>query len=126
MRVHGLEDRVTLDLGFLPRAKVADYVNRALACAYLPVDEDSVGYVTMEAFHAGKAVIAVSDSGGVLDLVLDGETGYVTTPQPKVIATSIDRMFSDRAKAIRLGAAGRELLHRQKANWPQTVERLIS
>ncbi len=80
VRQHSLEDRVTLDLDFLPREKLADYVNHALACAYLPIDEDAPGYVTMEAFHAGKAVITTTDAGGVLDLVRDGETGWVVSP----------------------------------------------
>ena len=51
---YDLNDRVQLDLGFLSRERIAKYVNEALACAYLPVDEDSVGYVTMEAFVVGK------------------------------------------------------------------------
>src|SRR5260370_11123739 len=40
-----LRDRVKLDLRFLPRAELAEYVNHALAVAYLPYDEDSLGYV---------------------------------------------------------------------------------
>src|SRR4029077_3318883 len=51
VREHGLQDRVALDLCFLPREKLADYVNHSLACAYLPLDEDAPGYFTMEAFH---------------------------------------------------------------------------
>ena len=31
---------------------------------YLPVGEDSYGYVTLEAFHARKAVLTMADSGG--------------------------------------------------------------
>ena len=38
-----LEGKVELDLDFLERGKLAAYVNNALACAYLPLDEDSVG-----------------------------------------------------------------------------------
>jgi len=53
----GLKDRVELHFGFHPREKIADWVNSARACAYLPYDEDSLGYVTMEAFAAGKAVL---------------------------------------------------------------------
>src|SRR4029077_9277099 len=43
-----LEDRVLLDLAYHPLAKIADYVNHARACAYLPVDEASVACVKVE------------------------------------------------------------------------------
>ena len=73
-----LSGRVELRFGFHPRDEIADLVNGALACVYLPIDEDSMGYVTMEAFSAGKGVITSCDSGGVLELVRDGETGLVS------------------------------------------------
>ena len=121
VRQYALEDRVTLDFGFLPREKLVDYVNHALACAYVPVDEDAPGYVTMEAFHASKPVITTSDAGGVLDLVHDGENGWVAAPQPEAIAASIRRMFSNRAKTARMGAAARRYLLTQNVSWERTI-----
>lgn len=126
VRDHGLEDRVTLDLGFLPRETLADYVNNALACAYLPVDEDSVGYVTMEAFHAGKAMLTVSDSGGLLEIVRDGETGIVVPPDAAMLADALDRLAGDRARTIAQGAAGADLWRRKNILWGNTVERLLA
>ena len=126
VRRHGLEERVTLDFGFLPREKLADYVNHALACAYVPLDEDAPGYVTMEAFHASKAVLTATDSGGVLDLVMDGETGWVVAPEPGALAGAIQRVFDDRASAGRSGAAARALLLHRNITWPKTIERLLS
>ena len=73
----GLSERVRLDLRFLPRATYADYLNGAAAVAYLPFDEDSLGYVSMEAATAGKALITTSDSGGILALAKHQETGWV-------------------------------------------------
>lgn len=125
-RAHGLEDRVTFEFGFLPRESIASRVNEALACAYVPLDEDAPGYVTMEAFHASKAVVTATDSGGVLDLVRDEATGYVVPPEPEALAGAFDRLFHDRARTIELGAAARALLLSLEANWPRTIERLIS
>ena len=71
----GVAERVTLDLRLLPRLELANLVNNALAVAYLPFDEDSLGYCTMEAFHAGKPVLTTTDAGGVLDIVHDAATG---------------------------------------------------
>jgi glycosyltransferase involved in cell wall biosynthesis len=121
-----LEDRVTLDLGFHPFAKIADYVNHARACAYLPVDEDSVGYVTMEAASASKPVITLTDSGGVLQLVLNGETGCVTDPDAKSIAEAIDLLYSDAARSAQMGRAVRRLWDSFEVTWPNTIEKLLS
>ena len=57
---YNLNDRVQLDLGFLPRERIAKYVNEALACAYLPVDEDSVGYVDNGSVSVGERLCLLS------------------------------------------------------------------
>lgn len=123
---YDLNDRVRLDLGFLPRERIAKYVNEALACAYLPVDEDSVGYVTMEAFSAAKAMLTVSDSGGLLDLVRNGDTGLIVQPDPESLAAAIDRLANNRNMTIEMGKAGRERWNGMKVTWPATIERLLA
>jgi glycosyltransferase involved in cell wall biosynthesis len=121
-----LEDRVVLDFGFHPVAKIADYVNRARACAYLPVDEDSVGHVTMEAASASKPVITLTDSGGILQVVLNGETGCVAEPDAKAIAGAIDSIYSDPTRSEQMGRAARTLWDSFEVTWPKTIERLLS
>ncbi len=79
---HKLQDRVQIELGFHPRPRLAAWVNRALACANIPFDED-YGYVTLEAFYGGKPVLTCHDSGGVLDFVTDQQTGRVVSPEPR-------------------------------------------
>ena len=122
----GVADRVTLDLRFLPRAELARWVNGAAAVAYLPFDEDSLGYCTMEAFQAGKAVITTTDSGGVLDIVRDGDTGYVVLPEPEAIGAAMSRLSSGSREAVALGRAGRAAMANERLNWPATVGRLLS
>jgi glycosyltransferase involved in cell wall biosynthesis len=121
----GVADRVTFDLRFLPREELAALVNACTASAYIPFDEDSVGYVTMEAFQAGKPVITSTDSGGVLEIVQDGDTGLVTAPRPETLGQAMARMIADRSRAARLGAAGRSLLAARNITWPKTLERLL-
>jgi glycosyltransferase involved in cell wall biosynthesis len=123
---YDLSDRVRLDLGFLPRDRIAKYVNQALACAYLPVDEDSVGYVTMEAFSAAKSVLTVSDSGGLLDIVHDGDTGLVVQPDPQSLAAAIDRLASNRNTTIEMGKEAQVLWSGMNVMWPATIERLLA
>jgi glycosyltransferase involved in cell wall biosynthesis len=121
-----LEDRVVLDFGFLPIAKIADYVNHARACAYLPIDEDSAGYVTMEAASASKPVITVSDSGGVLQLVVHKETGYVVEPNGKDIAEAIDGLYTQPALCEQLGRAARRRWDSFGVTWSNTIDKLLS
>ena len=121
-----LEDRVVLDLGYHPLAKIADYVNHARACACLPVDEDAIAYVTMEAASASKPVITLTDSGGILQLVIDGETGCVASPDPKSIAEAIDLLCSDAARSAQMGRTARRLWDSFEVTWPNTIEKLLS
>lgn len=119
-----LWDRVDLRFGFHPREDIARWANGALVCAYLPFDEDSVGYVTMEAFAAAKAVLTVTDSGGLLEIV-SADTGAVAEPTPEALAQALDRLTSDRARAISLGSAARDLWRNKNVTWEATVRRLL-
>ncbi|MBP0445431.1 glycosyltransferase family 4 protein [Roseomonas sp. SSH11] len=122
----GVEDRVTLDLRFVPRAHLAQLVNGALGVAYLPFDEDSLGYCTMEAFRAAKPVITTTDSGGVLDIVREGENGHVVPPSPEALAGAMARLHAAPARARDMGLAGRAAMEAQRLDWPTTIERLVS
>lgn len=119
-----LSGRVELRFGFHPREAIAGWVNAARACAYLPYDEDSLGYVTMEAFAAGKPVLTVSDSGGLLEMVSEA-TGAVTDPEPEAIAQGLARLL-DPATAAARGRAARDDWRRRNLTWPATIERLLS
>ena len=81
---------------------------RALGCAYVPYGEDSYGYVTLEAYQARKPVVTCSDSGGVLQLVREGDTGLVAEPDPEAIAKAFDSCSEPRpccaARGERLSA----------------------
>lgn len=119
-----LKHRVDLRFGFHPREDIARWANGALACAYLPFDEDSVGYVTMEAFAAGKPVLTVTDSGGLLEIVSE-DTGAVAEPTPAALCEALARLTSDRGRAMSRGAAARNLWRNKNVTWEATVRRLL-
>lgn len=122
----GVSDRVTLDLRFLPRKELANLVNNCSAAAYIPYDEDSVGYVTMEAFQASKPMITVTDSGGVLEIVRDQETGLVVAPTAAALGDAMARMMSQPTHAVEMGRRGRALLDEREITWPKTLARLLA
>lgn len=122
----GVADRVTFDLRFMAREEVAGLVNGCTASAYIPFDEDYVGYVTLEAFQAGKPVLTTSDSGGVLDAVSDGVTGLVAAPDPIALGKAMRQLTDDRRAARTLGANALAFLHTRDLTWPKTLERLLA
>lgn len=121
----GLSGRVKLDLRFLPRQTYADYVNGSVAVAYLPFDEDSLGYVAMEAAIAGKAIITTHDSGGILGLAKNAETGWVAHPTAASLAEVLSAAWKDPRRAERYGDGARDLWLSLKINWHETVQKLL-
>jgi glycosyltransferase involved in cell wall biosynthesis len=122
---YDLHDRVRLDLRFLPRTVYADYINKAAAVAYLPFDEDCMGYVALEAATAAKALMTTSDSGGVLKLVKDNETGWVAEPTSESLGRAMNLIFENSARAVQYGLAARECWDNMNITWPGTIEALL-
>lgn len=120
----GLADRVRF-VGSISRAEMLEYYARATAVFFGPLDED-YGYITLEAMLSGKPVVTCKDSGGPLEFVVDGETGYVTDPEPEAIAAALSRLMEDPAHARTLGANGRARYEAMNITWSHVVETLLA
>jgi len=123
---HGLEDRVELSEGWVDETVKRDAMARSLAVLYIPFDEDSYGYPSLEAAALDRAVVTTSDSGGVPELVDDGVNGLVVDPSPDALAEAFDRLWTDREEAQRLGAHQRDQVERLQISWDHVVERLLA
>jgi glycosyltransferase involved in cell wall biosynthesis len=119
---HGVDSKVEL-AGRVSDERLQDLYESALGIYYGPFDED-YGYVTIEGFAAHRPVIVPSDAGGPLEFVTDGETGFVTPPEPESIAHAFDRLYSDRRLAKQMGEAGHEKVRATVPDWPEIVARL--
>jgi glycosyltransferase involved in cell wall biosynthesis len=108
--------------GFVSDEELIELYAGALAVIYAPFDED-YGYVTLQAFYAGKPVITASDSGGTLEWVEDGVTGFVTDGTPSGVGAAIERLARDPELARRMGEAGRERV--RDLAWGPVVDRLL-
>jgi glycosyltransferase involved in cell wall biosynthesis len=95
----------------------------ARAVSYGPYDED-FGYVTIEAFAARRPVVTNTDSGGPLEFVVEGETGFVVPPEPRSVAEAFDHLYGDPQLSRRLGEAGSALVRERVPVWPEIVARL--
>lgn len=122
----GLEDRVELLTGWMEEEHKRDLLARAAAVLYLPFDEDSYGYVTLEAFQSRKAVVTCTDSGGTDELVFDGETGWVCEPDERAVAEAIAEAAGKLPLARERGEAAFGALGRLRIDWDHVVATLTA
>jgi glycosyltransferase involved in cell wall biosynthesis len=121
-----LGERVELRGGWIPESEKQQLFADCLACAYVPYDEDSYGFVTLEAFTSGKPVVTCTDSGGILELVEDTTTGLVTDPQPEQLAAAFDALHDDHELAQRLGNAGHQRTQTLGISWDTVIDKLLA
>ncbi len=73
----------------------------------LPTRADSHAIATLEAMATGLPVIT-TPVGGVPDVVVDGETGYLVAPDDiRALAERLRRLIQDRELRLRMGASAR-------------------
>jgi glycosyltransferase involved in cell wall biosynthesis len=125
VREHSLEDRVELRFGWLHEDEKVDLLARCLALAYLPLDEDSYGYPSLEASHSAKPIVTLSDAGGALEFVRDGQEGLVAEPNPRDLALAFDRLYEDRSAAERMGEQSFARRDELRIAWPHVISRLL-
>ena len=117
----GIEDRVQF-IGRITDAEMIDHLARCRAVVFPPFNED-YGFVTVEAFMCGKAVITCTDSGGPSELVRDGESGYVTAPNPEALANAMRQVMNDKNLAQRMGESGYKMA--SKMTWSGAIAQLL-
>lgn len=122
---HALQDVVDIRPGWMTDEDKADLLARCRACVYMPFDEDSYGYVTLEAYASGKPVITSTDSGtGVRALVIDEETGWVREPEPEAVADAFDCAYREAAVVHDMGRAGQEKVEELNISWDHVINEL--
>jgi len=120
----GVGDRVELIPRFISEEEKLDLIARSIGSAYLPIDEDSYGYVVYEAAMSGKPTITATDSGGTLTLVDHGRTGLVSAPEPEALASAFDELALHRDRARSMGKNARTLALELDLSWDRVVEEL--
>jgi glycosyltransferase involved in cell wall biosynthesis len=70
--------------------------------------QEGLPVAVLEAMSLGKPVVA-SAVGGVIDLVVQGETGFLVPPaDPGSLAAALERLAENPQQRVAFGAAGRE------------------
>ncbi|MGE5408212.1 MAG: glycosyltransferase family 4 protein [Syntrophothermus sp.] len=93
--------------GPLPHPLTIEVVRRSAFTVAPSLWAEPFGIVALEAGAAGKAVIA-SDTGGLRDVVSDGETGLLLPAgEPAPLRDALARLYGDPALCARMGEAAR-------------------
>ena len=98
----GVEVDFRLDISDKERATL---FQTALCVVYTP-DREHFGIVPIEAMYAGTPVLAVA-SGGPLETVRDGETGFLREPTPEAFGEALLVWTRDPGRASEMGKRGR-------------------
>jgi glycosyltransferase involved in cell wall biosynthesis len=122
----GVDDRVTIENRWISEEEKIQRLEHALASAYMPFDEDSYGYPTIEAAHAHRCTITVADAGGVPEFVADDVTGLIAEPTAAAVAEAFDRLYADRTLARRLGEAAAARVAELGIDWDVVIEKLLT
>jgi len=103
-RAAGVADRVTF-LGSVGRAEIPALLRSADVVACVPWYEP-FGMVPLEAMACGVPVVA-SAVGGLVDTVVDGETGVLVPPRrPDELAGALRDLLADGSRSRALGTTG--------------------
>ncbi len=112
----GLQERVQL-LGAKPQHDLREHLARANVFVMPSVPEaqggmDNLPTVIMEAMATGLPVVSTT-IGGIPEMVLDNETGFLVEPHDIVaLAGAIEKVTNDRSLGQTLGRAGYERARR--------------
>jgi glycosyltransferase involved in cell wall biosynthesis len=118
-----LRDRVPGALGLVPHDELAPFYERAAIVA-VPSHREGFGVACAEAMAHGRPVVA-SAVGGLLDLVVDGETGLLVPPRDvAALRAALERLLGDADLRRRLGEAGRERI-REHFTWPAVTDATV-
>ncbi len=123
VRKNDLEHKVRIIARWISEEEKREALASALGCVFLPYNED-YGYVSLEAFYSCKPIITCTDSGGPLEFVDHGISGFAVYPSPETIAESLDRLYSDKAAAEKMGRAGYEKMLSLNISWENVIRRM--
>jgi len=118
----GMEERIKLPGNVLGPDKVRLY-NSCLFFVCPSRWEEPFGIVNLEAMAAGKCVVATA-RGGIVDIVVDGETGLlVRHDDPGAMADAFRRVLSDEGLRASLGTNGARRV--QEFTWEKVARQYL-
>ena len=119
-----LRERVPGALGFVPHDELGPLYDRAAVVA-VPSRREGFGVACAEAMAHGRPVVA-SAVGGLLDLVVDEETGLLVPPgDVGALRKALRRLLADEELRARLGANARRRAQ-ETLSWERVTDRTLA
>ena len=119
-----LRARVPGALGFVPHRELGERYERAAVVA-CPSHREGFNVVCAEAMAYGRPVVAGA-VGGLLDLVVDEETGLLVPPRDVgALRAALERLLADEELRNRLGGAARERA-RTHFSWDRVTDATLA
>ena len=119
-----LRERVPGALGFVPHDELGPLYDRAAVVA-VPSRREGFGVACAEAMAHGRPVVA-SAVGGLLDLVVDEETGLLVPPgDVGALREALLRLLADEELRARLGANARRRAQ-ETLSWERVTDRTLA
>lgn len=100
----GIADKITFLRSFTDTEKIS-LLSVCTALIYTPSNEH-FGICPLEAMYMERPVIAVN-SGGPLETVIDGKTGFLCEPTPNAFAGKMAHLVLTPTARMELGQAGK-------------------
>lgn len=95
-------------MGAWPHALAIEALRRSLFSVAPSLWPEPFGLVALEAAAAGKPIVATA-TGGLRDIVVDGETGLLVPPEDReALAVALQKLIADADLRERLGAAAKQ------------------
>ncbi len=111
-------------LGFVSDEELIDLYAKALAVVFIPFKED-YGLVTIEAMKSQKCVITYEDSGGVVEFVENGVSGFVARANDiEDLSLKMSYLAKNKDLAKELGKNAKERV--KDIKWSVCISRLLN
>lgn len=107
-------------IGWHPLSKVKEFYQQADISCVPSTWEEPFGLVAIEAMATGRPCV-VGDVGGLQDIVVQGETGYIfDRDSPEALAEALAKLLDDPAARRRMGDAGRRRVE-ENYTWDRVI-----
>jgi glycosyltransferase involved in cell wall biosynthesis len=118
----GIQDKVRM-IGRVQNEDVPKYLNE-MDIFVLPSIEDSFGVAAVEAMACGTPVI-VSDAGGLQEVVIEGETGYIVPMKnPEKLALAMEKLLIDKDLQLKFSTNGVQHVT-ENYDWKENANRML-
>ncbi len=119
-------------IGWHPINKVKEFYQQSDICAVPSTWEEPFGLVAIEAMATGRPCV-VADVGGLQDIVIPGQTGYIfDRDSPAALAEALAKLLDDPEGRRRMGDAGRKRVEENYTwdrvindNYPRIIEEAL-